>query len=112
LATKLREIADIEVDAGVKFKIIEIVGSSIKSQLQKPNPTATPGCEEPDCLPCNNGRGAGGNCQQSRVEYESECQLYTENSRSVNLGETNWNLYSRAREHLINYRTGGEKSSI
>ena len=41
LAKKLREIAEKEVDAGVKFKIVETGGSSIKSQLQKPNPTAS-----------------------------------------------------------------------
>ena len=28
-------------NAGVKFKIVETGGSSIKSQLQKPNPTAS-----------------------------------------------------------------------
>ena len=112
LAKKLREIAEKEVDAGVKFKIVETGGSSIKSQLQKPNPTASPGCEEPDCLPCKNGRGTGGNCRQSNVEYEFECQLCPENSRGVYLGETSRNLYSRAKEHLSNYRTGGEKSFI
>ena len=96
-------MVEVEVESG---------GSSIKSQLQKPNPTATPGCEEPDCLPCKNGRGSGGNCRESNAEYKFECQLCPEDSRSVYSGETSWNLYSRAKEHLRNYRTGGEKSFI
>ena len=98
--------------SGCGCEIVESRGSSIKIQLQKPNQTATPGCKEPDYLPCNYGRGVGGNCRQSNVEYEFECQLCPENSRSVCLGDTSWNLYSRAKEHLRNYKTGGEKTFI
>ena len=89
LATSLRAIADSEAEAGVLFKIVETGGLSMKSVLQKSNPLETVGC---DCLPCENGRGEGGNCLGCGVNYEIECQLCPAGERSKYIGESSRNL--------------------
>ena len=48
LAKLLREVAENESEDGLKFKVVETGGRTIKSIVQKPNPTATPGCAYPD----------------------------------------------------------------
>ena len=110
LAASLRVIADREKEAGVNFKIIETGGNTIKSQVQVSNPTGTAGCEAVDCLACKDGRGAGGNCRRSNINYEVECQLCPAGARSVYIGESARNLYARVKEHQDSYRRGRPKS--
>ena len=112
LAKNLREIAEYEAEAGVNFKIVETGGLSMKSILQKSNPMKTVGCEHPDCLPCKQGRGGGGNCESCSVNYEMECQLCPQDRKSVYIGESARNLYTRSKEHLCNYRTSPNTSFI
>ena len=73
------------------------------------HPTATTGCEDPACLPCQTG-GEGQNCRQSNICYEVECQLCPDDRRSLYIGESSRNLYTRAKEHLDNYRKERPKS--
>ena len=58
LVTMLREVADKEAEAGINFKMIETGGMSMRRVLQVSNPMETKGCDESDCLPCKDGRGA------------------------------------------------------
>ena len=44
LASLLKDVADREAEAGVKFKIIETAGLSMRRVLQVSNPLATAGC--------------------------------------------------------------------
>ena len=53
-----------EAEGVIRFKILETGGRSIKSIVQRSNPTATKGCDEEDCLPCRGGKGEGGDCRQ------------------------------------------------
>ena len=106
----LRQIAEEEAEAGIKFKVLETGGKSVKAKVQVSNPTATAGCAETDCMACRPGRGEGGNCHGSGINYEIECQLCPAEARSVYLGETARNLYSRGKEHEGRYRNGGRKS--
>ena len=71
-----------------------------KSELQRSNPTATPGCGKEDCIGCNIERGKGGRCHRNNVNYEIECQLCPEDNIPVYIGETSRNLYTRGREHV------------
>ena len=82
----------------------------MKSVLQRSNPLQTLGCESADCLPCAQGRGEGGNCEGSSVNYELECQLCTGGQGSVYIGETARNLYTRSKEHLSLFRSGSPTS--
>ena len=112
LARSLRRIADSEAEAGVRFKIVETGGRTVKSLLQRSNPTETVGCDDLDCLPCQTGRGEGGNCHATGVNYAMECQLCPAGARGLYLGETARNLYSRCKEHDENYKKNREKSFI
>ena len=114
LAKELKIIAEREAIGGIKFKIVETGGQSIKQEVQKSNPTRTPGCHFNDCLACKNGRGEGGMCLRSNVQYELGCQLCDEEDRAIYIGETSQNLYTRSREHLQKYRSkkGGQDSFI
>ena len=112
LANTLRTIAESEAEAGVSFKIMETGGLSMRSILQKSNPLKTSGCDSLDCLPCGTGRGEGGNCDGCGVNYEMECQMCPDGNRSVYIGETSRNLYTRSKEHLARYRQRQATSSM
>ena len=110
LAKSLQEIADNEAEAGIHFNVIETGGDSMKTRVQRSNPTETAGCDSPECLPCKSGRGGGGSCRGCGVNYELECQLCPDGRKSLYLGESARNLYTRGAEHLAKYRTGDKKS--
>ena len=110
LANLLREVAVRENEAGVNFMILETGGRAVQSVLQKSNPTATPGCTDNECVACRGGRGEGGNCRLSNINYEFECQLCPDDRKSKYLGETARNLFARGKEHEGRYRNGGKKS--
>ena len=102
LARRMKTIADREAKAGIHFNIIEIGGRTLKSEVQKSNPTATPGCDKTDCVACSLGRGKGGNCQKGNVNYKMECMECPESTRATYIGETSKNLYTRAAQHIGN----------
>ena len=108
LAKLLREVAENESEDGLKFKVVETGGRTIKSIVQKPNPTATPGCAYPDCMACSGERGRGGNCLKSNSQYELRCGTCP----SVYIGETSRNLYTRGKEHKNKYRNRKQDSVI
>ena len=105
LLRMLREVASRETDAGLKFKIVETGGRTLKSQVQVSNPTATPGCPSGDCLACRGGPGTGGNCRRSNVLYRIDCGLCEEEERCTYVGETSRNLYTRGKEHVNKYQS-------
>ena len=104
LANSLKLIAESEAEAGIRFRVVETGGRTVKSILQKSNPTATVVCEEEDCLPCRPGRGEGGDCRRCGVNYSIECQLCPDGQKSIYHGETARNLYTRGKDHERNYR--------
>ena len=111
LMKMMRKVAKEEAKGNIRFKIVEIGGKTLKRELQKSNPIATPGCDAEDCIACNAKRGEGGNCRKNNVNYEIECQLCPEGSRPVYIGETSRNLYTRAKEHMSSeHRKGAEES--
>ena len=110
LARMLQKVADNETEAGVKFKIVETGGRTMKSEVQVSNPTATSGCDDGDCLACQYGRGKGGNCRQSNIEYEVECQLCPDDRKCLYIGESSRNIYTRVKEHQSSYRNRNGKS--
>ena len=50
----------------------------------------------------SSGRGKGGKCQKSNVNYIIECMLCPPEERCTYIGETSRNLYTRAIEHQNN----------
>ena len=109
LMKTMKKVADREAKEGIHFKVVEMGGRTLKSELQKSNPIATPGCDEANCLGCTTGRGKGGQCRRNNVNYQITCQLCPDDSKAVYIGETSRNLYTRAMEHKSNTK---EESSF
>ena len=65
LAQLWRGVVD-NFNGPIKVKIVEEGGRTLKSKLQKSNPRKVIGCVELDCLVCTNGRGEGGDCQDTK----------------------------------------------
>ena len=99
LAKAMKEVADKEAAKGIHFNIVEMGGRRLKTELQKSNPTAKPGCTKADCMPCKDERGKGGKCHKANINYIIECMLCPPDKRSSYIGETSRNLYTRALEH-------------
>ena len=105
LLKRVRKAAEETEKEGIKFTFVEMGGRTIKSELQRSNPTATPGCNLPDCICCREERGKGGQCHRNNVNYEVKCKLCP----AVYIGETAKNLYTRMKQHHSNR---GEDSFI
>ena len=86
-----------EAVSGLKFRVIETGGIAVKQTVQLSNPTETQGCPNKKCLACKHGRGGGGKCLKSNVQYELECKMCTE-GKIVYIGESSRNLYTRSKE--------------
>ena len=110
LATMLRHVAEEEAIDGLRFKVLEKGGQMIKHRVQKSNPTATPGCSAKNCLACRGGRGKGGPCRKSNVQYEVACPLCPDDGKCVYVGETSRNLYTRGAEHITKQQTQDPES--
>ena len=95
----MRKAAEETERDGIKFTFIEMGGRTIKRELQRSNPTATPGCSKPDCACCKVERGKGGQCHRNNVNYKVTCKLCPEGREAVYIGETARNLYFRMKEH-------------
>ena len=114
LADMLRRVVQTEAASNkdLSFKIVESGGRTVKSLLQKSNPTATVGCTAEDCIACKGDRGTGGNCRKSNVTYEIECGMCEGEDKSVYVGETSRNLYTRGVEHSKKYEGGKQDSFL
>ena len=110
LAAELKKIAEDEAEAGVLFRIVETGGISVKSAVQRSNPTRHIGCDDMACLPCRTGQGSGGDCRSSGVNYQVECQLCPPDRKSLYHGETARNLFTRGTEHEARYQSKNQKS--
>ena len=110
LANMLRGVAEQEAQEGIQFRIVESGGRTVKSDVQRSNPTATPGCTDSDCLPCKEERGGGGQCRKTNIQYSMDCRLCPESDPTTYIGETSRNLYTRAKEHVDKCETRKEDS--
>ena len=98
LAREIRKIADEEAKHGIHFNVLEVGGRTLKSEIQRSNPTATPGCSKKDCLGCKEERGKGGKCHKNNINYQISCQ----SCEKMYIGETSKNLYTRTSQHIQN----------
>ena len=108
----MKEVADYEAVGKLKFKVVENVGRSVKSLVQRSNPTATAGCRSQACL--TKRREDGGNCRWSNIQYEMHCKECPKENPTVYVGETSRNVYTRASDHFDTYRRrlkGGSRES-
>ena len=61
LLKMMREVARTESEPGLRFKVVETGGTTIKREDQSYRPTG-------DCPACHGGRGQGGNCCRSNIQ--------------------------------------------
>ena len=106
LLKMMRKAAEETEKKGVKFNMVEMGGRTIKSELQRSNPTATPGCTKADCPCCEDERGKGGQCHRNNVNYKVTCELCPKGEEFLYIGETARNLYTRMNEHVSNKGEG------
>ena len=107
LLKRMRKAAEETEKEGIKFTFVEMGGRTLKSELQRSNPTATPGCDLADCHCCKGERGKGGQCHRNNVNYKVLCKLCPEGREMVYIGETAKNIYTRMKQH---HSGGGEDS--
>ena len=83
-------------ESGIKVKIVERTGKTLKSQLQRSNPFKTKECGRRNCFVCTTT--TRGNCRAESVTYRIECN--DEGCGMVYNGETSGNAYTRGKKHL------------
>ena len=83
--------------SGIRIKVVERTGRTLKSQLQTSNPFREGGCGRIDCFVCTTSRR--GNCQTESVTYRIEC-LGEDCRKKRYKGETASNAYTRGHKHL------------
>jgi hypothetical protein len=99
--------------SGLKIRVVERAGRSVKSYLQRSDPFRMPGCSMGDCFVCTSeGKG---NCRAKGVTYEVCCvpcsnKPYPCKHRYI--GETARSAYSRGREHLSDLTKRSASSAL
>ena len=82
--------------SGLRVKVIERTGRTLKSQLQTSNPFREPNCGREDCILCRTfGQG---NCNTEGITYKIDC-AGGECEKGRYKGETSYNAYTRGQEH-------------
>ena len=76
---------------GIKMKVIERRGRTMKTMFQKSNPFGVVGCSERDCVVCKGGMGV--DCRKRGVVYEIGCE--EEGCGKKYIGQTGRTLYER-----------------
>ena len=93
------------------MKIVEQVGVSVVSTLQRADPWHGKSCDREDCLVCKHG---GGECEKESVGYAISCEECGE-ELSVDYcyeGETSTNAYYRSKMHMEIYHKKNYLSGI
>ena len=83
--------------SGVRIKVVERIGRTLKSQLQVSNPFRDPNCGRGDCLVCTTfGQG---NCNTENITYRIDCSGGN-CEKDIYKGESAYNGYTRGVEHM------------
>ena len=100
-------------DSGIKIRVVERAGRTVKTFLQRSNPFRTQFCDKEDCFVCISG--GKGDCRASGVTYEIscvQCKTIDQPVRYKYIGETARNAYSRGKEHLAGLRNKSKTSCL
>ena len=82
--------------SGIRMKVVERTGRTLKSQLQTSNPFREENCDREDCFVCTTfGRG---NCNTESITYRIDCSG-GDCEKDIYKGETACNAYTRGKEH-------------
>ena len=93
--SELRKILEEDVkNSGIKIKVVETSGSSMKKLLQRSDPFSEERCKKEDCMVC--GSDGRGKCKTQGVTYEIQCTSCNDKY----IGETARSAYARGKEHM------------
>ena len=94
--------------SGLRIKVVERSGRTLKSKLQRSNPFRNGGCGRNDCFVCTTtGKG---NCGTESVTYGIEC-MGEDCAKGMYKGETASNGYTRGGEHISALEARDTKNS-
>ena len=111
-----KEVDKIAKNSGLRVKVVERPGKKLIDYLKGFDKTRKlDKCSEPDCLICQTDKG--GNCRKPNLVYKITCKECQQNNKKANYyGESNFNGYTRGKQHLENYKsncqTTQEKSAM
>ena len=102
LARRMKEVAKDEGEKKGKilFKIVEMGGNTLKRELQRSNPLASPGCSKMDCIGCIKQRGEGGQCMRNNINYKIECHLCKNTTPTIYILEKQLETYIPGAENI------------
>ena len=94
--SELKRRFQAEVDrSGLRIRVVEKAGRSVKSALQRSDPFKSNTCDRGECLVCDTG--GKGSCSKEGVNYEIVCVGCGEGTYH---GETSKNGFTRGKKHL------------
>ena len=82
---------------GLRIKVVESTGKTLKSQLQRSNPFRRKECGRRDCFICMTT--SIGNCNTEGITYKIQCKNENCIQKSTYKGETANNGYTRGLHH-------------
>ena len=96
---KLKRMYQTEISkSGLRIKVVEKTGRTLKSQLQASNPfRQQEGCGRPSCFICSTTKK--GNCNTESITYKIECEGET-CMKNKYKGESSGNGYNRGKKHM------------
>ena len=89
---------------GMKVKVVERAGTTMKQMLQKSDPFPLTGCGRRMCVMCENEMGV--DCRTRGCVYEIECK--EEGCGKKYVGMTGRSVYERMKEHINGMVNGRE----
>ena len=113
-STLRKEYEEEVKNSGLKVRIVEQAGTSIKRKMQRSNPFKEQTCHHDECLVCSTG--GKGPCDALGVTYEVKCTECTEQNNDDKeqkyTGETARSAYTRGKEHLEDLDNKRETSKL
>ena len=92
-----RKCESIIKNCGLKIKVLEKTGKSVKQHLVKSDPFKESKCADSRCPICASDKGL--NCKMKDTVYKHECADF-ENCKGVYIGETSDSIKERTLEHM------------
>ena len=94
--------------SGLRIKVVERTGRTLKSQLQTSNPFRKKNCRRNGCFVCTTNIG---NCNTEGISYDIKSQGENCNKSDDYRGESAHNGYTRGKDHLQYLRLRSKKNS-
>ena len=94
--------------SGLRIKVIEKTGLTLKGQLQTANPFRSAQCGRVDCFICSSeGKG---NCDSEGITYEIKCMSECD-TKNVYKGESGDSGYTRGKKHMTDLNAHNANNS-